>query len=368
MMFWIIFIILLSVAIILNIAAWIFPSLCDWYTIHIMPWWYNSYGRFNNLFKFSVGEIMLILLVLLILASVVMLFTYAFGREKPRLRKIVKGFYKMEAMILAVVCVIMTLNCSMLYHCTPIDANPDVAYREYSLDELETARNYIVEQCNLYSTRIKRDENGYILYDGNMQDYAKYALHNISDVFPKLKGYYPDVKHMMFSDVLSQAYIAGYYFPFSMEANCNDNMYIINYPEVYCHELSHLHGYIYEDEANYISFLACTSTDDDFFIYSGYLSVLNYIDNAYIESLNGDTARYKRQVKIDKQVREDNVFLLPDTWEKVEAKAVVSTDTVNNASDTFINTSLHMNGVSDGIATYGKVVDLVLQYYDGVLY
>ena len=26
------------------------------------------------------------------------------------------------------------------------------------------------------------------------------------------------------------------------------------------------------------------------------------------------------------------------------------------------------NGVSDGIATYGKVVDLLLQYYDGVLY
>lgn len=98
------------------------------------------------------------------------------------------------------------------------------------------------------------------------------------------------------------------------------------------------------------------------------MGVLNYINNAYIESLNGDMERYNRQIKLNFTATEDNIFLLPDKWEEVEEAAVLPTETVNNASDTFIETSIHMNGVTDGMATYDKVVDLLLQYYDGVLY
>ena len=43
-----------------------------------------------------------------------------------------------------------------------------------------------------------------------------------------------------------------------------------------CHELL-TSGYIYEDEANFIAFLACVESDDSTFQYAGYLSVLNYV-------------------------------------------------------------------------------------------
>lgn len=352
----------------LNLAAWLIPGLCDWYTAYITPVWVNTYGRFSDFFPFSFGELLLIAGIIIAAISVIIGLALIFLNKKQGFRKFSVIYYKTVSYIFLAVCLIMTLNCSMLYHCKPLDPNPDAEYREYTIDELQTLRNFVVEQCNIYSGKMPRDSNGHVIYDGDMQAQAKQALINISDRYPKLKGYYPDVKKLMCSNLMSQAYMSGYYFPFSMEANCNSNMYITNYPEVYCHELSHLHGYIYEDEANFISYLACIESGDEFFIYCGYLGVLNYIDNAYFESIGEDIDEYLRQPMISEQVYGDNVFLLEETWDEVEETAVFSTDTVDAASDAFTETSLQLNGVKSGLASYGEVVGLLLQYYDGILY
>ena len=44
--------------------------------------------------------------------------------------------------------------------------------------------------------------------------------------------------------------LMGIYFPFSMEANYNQDMYKAKLPDTICHELAHTKGYIQEDEAN----------------------------------------------------------------------------------------------------------------------
>ncbi len=311
---------------------------------------------------------MIVIAIIYVLVAVVTATLLLFLRKKNAYVVFVKKFYKVFAGIFVSVCVVMTINCSVLYHCTPMDPNPQVEYREYTVEELEILRNYIVEKCNYYMELMPRDENGHIVYDGDIQKEAKEAMWGIADDFPKLKGYYPDVKTLMSSNLISQAYIGGYYFPFSMEANANGNMYIANYPAVYCHELSHLHGYIYEDEANYLAYQACINSESDFFKYSGYLSVLFYVDDAYFEAIGQDYSIYTTQVAVDEQVWSDDIFLTEETWEEVEDTAIISTDTVDKISDEFTETSLNLNGVEDGMISYSRVVDLMLQYYDGILY
>ena len=352
----------------INILAWLSPGFCDWHTLYITRLIVNTFGRLSNLFPFSVGEVMIVLGILLVLAAVVIAVALIFLRKKPKYVSFTKVFYRVFAGILVGVCIVMTANCTILYHCTPIDANPKVAYREYNVEELELLRNHIVERCNYYMELMPRDENGNIVFDGDMKAEAKKAMRGISDEFPKLKGYYPNVKDMFFSDLMSQAYIGGYYFPFSMEANANANMCIANYPAVYCHELSHLHGYIYEDEANYLAYEACINSDSDFFKYSGYLSVLVYVDNAYFEAIGEDYFYYITQPMVDEQVWVDNAFLTDETWEEVEEDAIISTDTVEAMSDEFTETTLNLNGVEEGMISYSLVVDLLLQKYDGILY
>ena len=117
-----------------------------------------------------------------------------------------------------------------------------------------------------------------------------------------------------------------------------------------------------------MSYLACIGSEDPFFIYSGYLSVLSYVDNAYYEAIGEDAEQYLANERISEQVLSDDIFLLPETWKKVEDKAILSTDTVNQASNTFTETSLNLNGVSDGFAAYDRVTGLLLRYYDEELY
>ena len=64
----------------------------------------------------------------------------------------------------------------------------------------------------------------------------------------------------------------------------------------------------------------------------------------------------------------DNIFLTKEDWEVVEKKAVVKTSTVKKVSNTLMETSLKLNGVEEGMQQYNKVVNQLLDYYNGVLY
>ena len=364
---------MIVVMLFLNLIAWISPEFCDWYTTYIFRIWVNVFARFMNLFPFSVGEVMIVLGIVLIIVAVVLGICVIFLHKNKRFVKGAKKFYKVMGIILVNYFMVITLNFSILYHCNRLDPNENVEFRKYSLWELEILRNYIVEKCNQYAELMERDENGDVVYHGDMQVMAKKALHGISQEYPRLFGYYPDVKYIHFSDIMSQAYIAGVYFSFSLEANCNANMYITNYPATFCHELAHLHGYSFEDEAEFLSYLACIGSEDVFFQYCGYLDVLGYVDSAYIDSLfvtgsEEEWERYTCQLQMSSNVEHDFIFLKEEMWEEIEEDALFSTEQVDEISTKAIDTSLKVNGVEEGIASYGGVVEYLLQYYDGTLY
>ena len=135
------------------------------------------------------------------------------------------------------------------------------------------------------------------------------------------------------------------------------------------HELAHIRGYIYEDEANFIAFLACVESDDSTFQYAGYLSVLNYVANDLYKTRLADPDSYAaareavHPLQVLQQVQEDNIFVTEEQWERINGKAVVNTETVDSVSDTLTNASLKLNGVSDGMISYNRVVELLLQWY-----
>ncbi len=332
-----------------NLAAWCSASFSDFYTDRIFPVLTGGYARFTSLFPFSVGEIMLAIIPVLVIALLITL--------------IMRRFFLWKAMpvLISVVMVIMSLNCFVLYHCTPMKAAADTK-TEYDLQELAALRDYIVTKCNELSLDMERDQKGNVIYSGNMAETAKKAMLGISDRQKRLNGFYVTPKALTFSGFMSQQYMQGYYFPFSMEANYNDEMYIMNKPFTMCHELSHTHGYIYEDEANFLGFLSCIESGDPVFEYSGYLGVLNYVNNDFYKAVDKKT--YMSHVAITDLVRYDNQFLTDEAWKKVEDNAVLDTEAVKRAADTFIDTNLKVNGVSAGKVSYTHVVALLLDYYN----
>ncbi len=382
--------IMLTIVLIVNIFAWIGPWMgdtfgiinwCDWYEDNIMPIIVSVFSRITNILPFSLGEILFVLAIILGFIFAVMLLTWIISVIFQRIKKRepkggrLAGFRKfyltLGSYVISVVLIIMTFNCYIMYHTTKLDGNLSVPDREYTVEELRLLRAYMVNTCNQMAKDIPRDENGDAIYNGDYNEDARNALITLKDEYPRLDGYYPRVKKLSFSKVLCQANMCGFFTPYTMEANCNYLMYPLNFPATYAHELSHLHGYIYEDEANYIAFRACINSDNEFIRYAGYLSVLNYVNNAYIESiieLDNFKEIYSKEPRISDKVNYDNAFLSEEVHKMVEETAIVDSKTVEKINDTMVDASLKANGVYDGMASYDRVTELLLQYYDGTLY
>ncbi len=337
------------------------------------------------------------------------------GREKAA--RILRSYCRIYVRILAIVVLIMVSNCYILYHASsfrelylaeqekyrPVpmseysgsaavpwsaedhqaagaegeettvtqEQNSGERKEAYGIRELAILREYVIRQADALAGEMERDEKGYLIspYTADeMEQMAGIHMRKLGETYPLLAGFYPSPKQFTFSDFFSQQYMMGYYFPFSMEANYNSRMYISNVPATLCHELSHLKGFIYEDDASFIGYLACISSEDPFFAYSGYLSVLGYLNNDLYRSLGEDQELYSAFLQPTELVKRDKVFLTKEAWEEVEKKAVISTETLHKASDAFLDTNQKLNGIEDGIAVYGNVVQRLLEYYDGVLY
>lgn len=349
-----------------NVIAWNSQAFCDWHVKHLFPLSVNLYGRLMSVFPFSVGEGMIVLAVLFTAAAIVMGFMRIFVR-KGRVKRLISVFTRVYAWGFLAVFMIMTWNCFILYHTSEFDETYMVQkeQRTYTDRELIQVRNHIVEELNALTEQMERDEDGFLIYQGDMEQEAIRAMQKLGEEYELLSGYYPQAKGITASDFLSQQYMMGYYFPFSMEANYNTSMYIVNVPATLCHELAHLKGFIYEDDANFIGFLACINSDDPFYRYSGYLSVLNYVEK---ECKKASGKQEFGSVSLAKSVRADDIFLTSEAWERVEENAVVETAVVKAASNQFTETTLVINGVSDGMKSYSRVVQLLLEYYDGILY
>ena len=324
-------ILIMALCIIFNMAAWKSAAFSDFYVANIYPKLTSAYGSITSRVGFSVGEFMLVFLVIFIVFALVFLIVHTvfliyskkvtekgkgFLSAEKVFRKISGILYRVSPVLMAVVCTIMSLNCFVLYHTSKLQVS-DVGFtKEYDLAQLAELRDSVVKKCNELAEKVPHDEYGNVIYDGNMQETAILAMKNLEGEFPRLGGYYVTPKPLHFSGFMSQQYMQGYYFPFSMEANYNDAMSIMNKPFTMCHELAHTHGYIYEDEANFLGFLACIRSDDIVFEYSGYLGVLNYINNDFYKAVSKE--EYNKHVKISDRVKYDNQFLTKEAWVKVE--------------------------------------------------
>lgn len=389
-----------AVVVLLNITAWNSTAFCDWYIAHIFPLWVNTYGRLTGLFPFSVGELLIVAGLVLVIAAVLLLLPWVvveilgvvrvrqgkhIGQSQHDFRSFTRRYYRFFAWTLLAVCLVMTLNCFILYHASTfserffkMESKAETKSAGYTLEELISVYNLVAERCLALSEEIERDENGQALYTGSvgrngekldMADKARQLMRELGETYDQLDGYYPRPKALLSSDFMCQQYMCGYYFPFSMEANYNDVMYILNIPATMCHELAHLRGFIYEDEANFIAYLACVESDDIFFQYAGYLSVLTYLYNDLYRANQANpeifakTAEIVQPVVVTAQVWEDSVFVTDEEWDRINSKALIDTEIVDQASDVFIDTNLKVNGIYDGSVSYSRVVQLMLQYY-----
>ena len=159
-------------------------------------------------------------------------------------------------------------------------------------------------------------------------------------------------KAMYFSEVMSYIQLTGVIFPYISEPNINVHQPAYGISSTMCHELSHICGFMREDEANFIGYLACISSENEAFRYSGYLTGWVYAGNALARV---DMRRY---IELTNQLCEEarqDLDENSDFWNRYESK-------VSEAATRMNDTYLKMNSQADGVKSYGRMVDLMLSY------
>ncbi|MBR1764166.1 MAG: DUF3810 domain-containing protein [Ruminococcus sp.] len=349
---------------VLLVLSRLFPAFCEWYAENIFPLWLNSFGRLTSLVPFSFGEALIVLgivIVLLTLPAMAVLLIKFKGRAKQQRRvlKVISLFY---LWVLCYVTVTETLNCFVLYRCPTFGEIYDIPAEEHTNAELLDLCGYLTDNCNSLAPRMQRDEEGLFVLTTDLDETAKRAMNALGEEFPRLEGFYVTPKAVKNSFFMSQQYLMGIYFPFTLEANYNREMYPSNLPETVCHELAHTRGFMLEDEANFIAFLACTRCEDTEYQYSGYLRALKYVlsqvrDNCTDDEINGVYAALCPEVLTD-------INGNASYWQSVQEsdEGLLPSETVADIGDKAMEASLKMNGVEDGKRSYGRMVDLLLNY------
>ncbi|SDA12421.1 Protein of unknown function [Ruminococcus sp. YE71] len=335
------------------------------YQEYVFPVLSTPFAFFTDKVPFSLGEILIIIGLCCVPLSIIIGIVTAIVKKndseaKKKVGKVIGLFY---AWVFVYVLFTETFNCFLLYHAPTFAELYGYPQDKYTAAQLEQLADFLITRSNDLAMQVKRDENGQFVLTADLDKTAKTSLKALKKEYPLLGGYYTTPKKVKNSFFMSQQYLMGIYFPFTMEANYNTEMYALNMPDTVCHELAHTKGFIREDEANFISFLACEGSDNTDYRYSGYVRALKYVMSKCDENCSEDV-KNRLYSRISDGVRADwngN----SEYWKSVQEsdKGLLDSKKVAEASDKAMEASLKINGVEDGKKSYGRMVDLLLDWY-----
>ncbi|WP_367754474.1 DUF3810 domain-containing protein [Flavobacterium sp. WC2430] len=160
-------------------------------------------------------------------------------------------------------------------------------------------------------------------------------------------------KKSLLSLPLSYMGFSGYLNPFTNEAQVNDLVPMYNFPTTTCHEMAHQMGYASESECNFIGFMASIKNEDLYFQYSGYSFALRYcLGNWEI-----------RDKKIFKQLLKTvHPGILKNYQESSNFRKQYQSP-IESAFHIFYDNFLKLNQQKDGMESYSKFINLMVNYY-----
>lgn len=337
--------VLLGLSAALQIMARLVPGFGQWYSETIYPLLVNTVGRIMNLVPFSVSEMGIYLLICYILAMVV------FAIRKKSWKKFAGHLFLIASVLFFLYCT----NCGVNYYRTSFAESAGFDVDSYSVEDLKNTCVWLTKEVNEWSSKVQRMDNQVMCLRLDEAVESVRAMENVGRIYPELSGYYPRPKGLLNHWILSVQETTGIYSPFTVEANYNTGMTDYNIPFTACHELSHLRGFMQEEEANFIAFLACLASEEADFQYSGYLLAWIHCTNLLYKT------DYDAWEEIRKNLSEDveaDLRANSEFWNKYDGAVAEVADKIND-------TYLKANGQSDGVESYGRMADLVVAYYRG---
>lgn len=228
--------------------------------------------------------------------------------------------------------------------------------REYSDADLYAFTKKLITKTNEIQFQITKNKTSKVVFPYSQKASFEMILNgydNLAKEHPYFKYKTLSVKKSLFSVPLTYMGFGGYLNPFTNEAQINDLLPMYNFPLTTSHEMAHQIGFASESECNFIGVLASVKNENLYYQYSGYSFTLRYCLGIW---------QYKNEKVFNQLKKTVNVGILKnyqeseDFWKKY---------------DTFIDKGFHFlwdnflktNNQKDGMDSYSKFIDLMINYY-----
>lgn len=329
-------------------------------------WLSQGLSLITGIFPFSIMEmeiLILPILTILIVLSFLGKIVHKIHKKQGDVAYMLAGGLLNATCTLSIILFLYVMLGGVNYYRYSFATYSGVEIQESSVEELyylclDLAQDAADIRSQLQMQEGTVDENGVLQINQNgwreVSKIAEESFEKLSKEYPVLGGYYGSPKPVFFSKFMSRMEITGIFWPFTMEANVNVDSTEYSVPVTMGHELAHLRGFMREDEANYIAYLVCKTSDSLEFQYSGIMLALSYAGNQLYRQ-DADLYRQVRQfynTGMEADLREEYYY-----WKQFE-DTVIST-----VSNTMNDTYLKANNQSDGVKSYGRMVDLLLAEY-----
>ena len=228
--------------------------------------------------------------------------------------------------------------------------------REYTKDDLLVFTEKLILKTNAVQFEITKNKNLKVTNRYSRDSIFKMTqlgYDNLAKQYPFFKYQNRSIKKSLFSLPLTYMGFGGYLNPFTNESQVNYKLPMYGFPNVVCHEMAHQLGFASESECNFIGFLACTKNEDLYFQYSAYSNALRY---CMANIGTKDETKFKiLKAKINPGIianyKESDVF-----WEQYDTF-------IDKGFHAFYDQFLKFNQQEDGMESYSKYVDLLINYY-----
>lgn len=344
---------LLPAALLVQQAAARFPVLVEgWYSRGLYRRISETAGCVSALAPFSIAEPLLLVLAVCLCAWLVGGAVFVFRTRRTLVAPVLQVLER--ALLIAGVGYWLFLGLwGLNYQRQPFATTAGLDTRPAAPPELGALGARLVEEANRLRRDLPEDEGGVMRAAGGARDVlgrVNAGFATAAQAYPVLAGRCARPKPALASPVLSWLGVTGIYSPFTFEPNVNTNAPDPDLPFTASHELAHARGFAREDEANYLGSLACRLHPDADFRYSGTLASSAYV-LAAIQRDSPPTAKLLQRRR-SPAVRRD-IAAIAAWLGRHEGPLMRLSDGMNDRY-------LRSQGQAEGVASYGRVVDLLV--------
>lgn len=328
-----------------------------WFARGIYRFFAQSMSFITGLIPISIAEIGLYCGPFLIL-YIVFRMVRRLVRDKENRKQTIARYVVNALCVASTAYFLFMVFCGVNYYRYPFSKIYGLTVETYSIDELYGLCEELAIQANDLRAQITSvDEDGVFRLSTSDYETAKEAKRIMSEFgnkYDSLSGYYSNPKPVLASRAMSYTETTGLFVAITMESNVNVDVADYGIPATMCHELAHQKGYMRENEANYIAYLACTGSNNIEFRYSGVMDALSYATRQL----------YDHDIELYKKIRDMySEEVLADRIANTEYWKTYHNEVISTVSSKLNDTYLKANNQESGEQSYGEVVDLMLAEY-----